>query len=92
MTEPRHLAALLLSIFAILGAYVAAYYVTVDGIFSPAVMGPQECTPYYQFRGHDLHHTFSKLFYPVQRLDVRIRDRFWIIDAFNFDQYDADLL
>ena len=78
MTKCRHLIAL--SVFAVGVVYIAAYYLTVDGMFSPGVAGAQECAPYYELLGYSLDRTFMPtLFHPIQRIDVRIRDRFWVV-------------
>lgn len=58
-------------------AYVGAYFLTVDAWFTP-IQGAR-CTPSYRVLGRSLDGTLiPTLFRPIQRLDARVRPRFWV--------------
>jgi hypothetical protein len=61
----------------VFAVYGAAYFLTVDAMFTP-IQGSR-CTPYYHLLGRALDRTLiPTLFRPIQFLDARVRPRFWV--------------
>jgi hypothetical protein len=81
MRRNRDALSIVLGVFTPVAMYVGAYYVMVGQFIEPSsyTVGTYERKPHYELFGHWLDNTFvPKLFHPIHRADVRIRERYWI--------------